>query len=81
MPGYNRSAQCFEAWFAAHLTTCNDIFKVQKCSCFGRDRFQRKNTLITSAVGSLIVCLRYAGLHAHTTLVVVEHSSCRESLL
>ena len=22
MPGYNCSAQCFEAWYAAHLTTC-----------------------------------------------------------
>ena len=22
MPGYNWSAQCFEAWYAAHLTTC-----------------------------------------------------------
>ena len=22
MPGYNCSAQCFEAWNAAHLTTC-----------------------------------------------------------
>ena len=22
MPGYNFSAQCFEAWYAANLTTC-----------------------------------------------------------
>ena len=22
MPGYNCSTQCFEAWYAAHLTTC-----------------------------------------------------------
>ena len=22
MPGYNCSAQCFKAWYAAHLTTC-----------------------------------------------------------
>ena len=22
MPGYNCSAQCFEAWYAAHPTTC-----------------------------------------------------------
>ena len=22
MPGYNCSAQCFEAWYAAHITTC-----------------------------------------------------------
>ena len=22
MPGYNCSAQCFEAWYAAHLSTC-----------------------------------------------------------
>ena len=33
IPGYNCSAQWFEAWYAAHLTTCitqssNDIFKV-----------------------------------------------------
>ena len=39
----------------------NDIFKVLKCSCSDRDRFQRKNTLITSAAGSLKVCLKYAG--------------------
>ena len=60
----------FEAWYAAHLTTCitqsyrlcyNDIFKVLKYSCSDRDRFQRKNTLISRTVGSLIVCLKYAG--------------------
>ena len=39
----------------------NDIFKVLKFSCCDRDRFQRKNILITSAVGSLKVCLNYAG--------------------
>ena len=22
MSGYNSSAQCFETWYAAHLTTC-----------------------------------------------------------
>ena len=25
MPGYNCSAQCFKAWYAAHLTTCITI--------------------------------------------------------
>ena len=29
-------------------------------SCSDRDRFQRTNTLITSVVGSLKVCLKYA---------------------
>ena len=42
----------------------NDIF-----SCSDRVRFQRKNTLITSAVGSLKVCLKYAGF-------TFTHSSC-----
>ena len=74
MPGYNCSAKCFEAWYAAHLTTCitqssNDIFKVLKFSCSDRNRFQRKNTLITSVVGSLKVCLKYAGF-------TFTHSSC-----
>ena len=59
-----------EAWYAAHLTTCitqssricyNDIFKVLKFSCSVRDRFQRNNTLISRTVGSLKVCLKYAG--------------------
>ena len=40
-----------------------------KFSSSVRDRFQRKNTLITSAVGSLKVCLKYADF----TLI---HSSC-----
>ena len=71
-------AQCFEAWYAAHLTTCitqssrlcyNDIFKVLKCSCSDRDRFQRKNTLISRTVGSVKVCLKYAGF-------TFTHSSC-----
>ena len=67
----NCSAQCFKAWYAAHITaclytivwsiSCNDIVKVLKFSCSVRDRFHRKNTLITSAVGSLKVCLKYAG--------------------
>ena len=78
MPGFNRSAQCFEAWYAAHLTKCithssrlcyNDIFKVLKFSCSDRDRFQRKNNLITSVVGSLKVCFKYAGF-------TFTHSSC-----
>ena len=41
-------------------TISNDIFKLLKFSCSDRDRFQRKNTLITSAAGSLKVCLMYA---------------------
>ena len=66
MPGYNSSAQCFEAWYAAHLTTCitqssNDILKALKLSCSDRGMFKRKNTMITSVVGSLKVCLKYAG--------------------
>ena len=78
MPGYNCTAQCFEAWCAAHLTTCitqssrlcyNDIFKVLKFSCSDRDRFQRKNTLISRTVGSLKVCLKYAAF-------TFTHSSC-----
>ena len=74
MPGYNCSAQCSEAWYAAHLTTCitqssNDKFKLLKFSCSDRDRFQRKNTLIASVVGSLKVCLKYAGL-------TFTHSPC-----
>ena len=78
IPGYNCSAQYFKAWYAAHLTTFitqssrvsyNDIFKVLKFSCSNRDRFQRKNTLITSAVGSLKVFLKYAGF-------TFTHSSC-----
>ena len=64
----------FQAWYAAHLTTCitqssNDIFKVLKLSCSDRDRFQWKNTLITSVVGSLKVCLKHAGN-------TFTHSSC-----
>ena len=47
----------------------NGIFKVLKFSCSDRDRFQRKNTLITSAVGSLKICLKYAGF-------TFTHSSC-----
>ena len=78
IPGYNCTAQCFEAWYAAHLTTCitqssrlcyNDIFKVLKFSCSDRDRFQSKNTLISRTVGSLKVCLKYAGF-------TFTHSSC-----
>ena len=89
MSGYNCTAQCFEAWYAAHLTTCisqssrlcyNDIFKVLKFSCSDRDRFQRKNTLISRTVGSLKVCLKYAGFTFTHSLVVMEHSSWRESL-
>ena len=68
----------FQAWYAAHLTTCitqssrlcyNDIFKVLKFSCSDRDRFQRKNTLISRTVGSLKVCLKYAGF-------TFTHCSC-----
>ena len=33
----------------------NDIFNVLKFSCSDRDRFQRKNTLISRTVGSLKV--------------------------
>ena len=78
MPGYNCTAQCFEAWYAAHLTTCitqssrlcyNDIFKVLKFSCSDRDRFQRKNTVISRTMGSLKVCLKYAGF-------TFTHSTC-----
>ena len=43
------------------IISFNDIFKVLNFSCSDRDRFQRKNTLITSVVGSLKVCLKYAG--------------------
>ena len=85
MPGYNSSAQCFEAWYAAHLTTCitqssNDILKVLKLSCSDRGMFKRKNTMITSVMGSLKVCLSMLAIYSHT-IVVVEHSSWRESLL
>ena len=74
MPGYNCSAQWFGAWYAAHLTTCitqssNDIFKGLNFFCSDRDSFQRKNTLITSVVGSSKVCLKYAGF-------TFAHSSC-----
>ena len=51
------------------IISYNDIFKVLKFSCSDRDRLQRKNTLITSAVGSLKVCLRFAGF-------TFTHSSC-----
>ena len=47
----------------------NDIFKVLKFSCSDRDRFQWKNTLISRTVGSLKVCLTYAGF-------TFTHSSC-----
>ena len=47
----------------------NDIYKVLRFSCSDRDRFQRKNILITSVVGSLKVCLKYAGF-------TFTHSSC-----
>ena len=55
------------------IISYNDIFKVLKFSCSDRDRFQRKNTLIDSAVGSLNICLRYAGF----TFI---HSSCGDGL-
>ena len=51
------------------IISYNDIFEALKFSCSDRDRFQRKNTLITSAVGSLKVCLKYAGF-------TFKHSSC-----
>ena len=44
-----------------YIINYNDIFKVLKFSGSDRDMLQRKNTLITSAVGSLKVCLKYAG--------------------
>ena len=29
MPGYNCSAQCFEAWYAVHLTLCiNQLYRL-----------------------------------------------------
>ena len=61
----------------------NDIFKVLKFSCSDRDRFQGKNTLIASAVGSLKVYLTgfMLALHSHTPLVLAEQSSWWESLL
>ena len=40
------------------IISYNDLFKVLKFSCFDRDRFQGKNTLITSAVGSFKVCFK-----------------------
>ena len=43
------------------IISYNDIFKVLKFSCSDKDRFKRKNTLISSAVGSLKVCLMFAG--------------------
>ena len=52
-----------------YITSYNDIFKVLNFSFSDRNRFQRENTLITSAVGSLKVCLKYAGL-------TFTHSSC-----
>ena len=52
-----------------YIISYNDIFKVLKFSCYDRDRSQRKNTLITSAAGSLKVCLKYVGF-------TFTHSSC-----
>ena len=51
------------------IRSYNDIFKVLKLSCSDRNKFQKKNTLITSAVGSLKVCLKYADF-------TFTHSSC-----
>ena len=51
------------------ILSYNDIFKVLKLSFSERDRFQKKNTLITSAVGALKICLKYAGF-------TFTHSSC-----
>ena len=51
------------------IISYNGIFKVLNFSCSDRDRFQRKNTLITSAMGSLKVCLKYDG-------ITFTHSSC-----
>ena len=51
------------------IISYNGIFKALKFSCSDRDRFQRKNTLITNAEGSIKVCLKYAGF-------TFTHSSC-----
>ena len=42
--------------------------------CSDRDRFQRKNTLITGAEGSFKVCLKYAGF-------TFTHSSCGDETI
>ena len=58
MLGYNCSAQCFKAWFAAHLTSCiaqsSRLNNRMTCSryCNFLVLTDRKNTLITSSVGS-----------------------------
>ena len=51
------------------IISYNAIFQVLKFSGSDRERFQRKNNLITSAVGSLKVCLKCAGF-------TFTHSSC-----
>ena len=51
------------------IKSYNDIFKVLKFSCSDREVFQRKNILITSAVGSLKVRLKHADF-------TFTHSSC-----
>ena len=73
MPGYNSSAQCFEAWYAAHLTTCitqssNDILKVLKLSCSDRGMFKRKKYHDYQCSGFFKIMLEVCWLYIHTLL-------------